>query len=238
MTDTPTQDAAHPRADGDAPVDLTRCVAVTAATKALVFETAERLFALHGIQNVSVRDITGAAKVNLASVNYHFGSKDALLFEIYRQRATELKAERQRMLELAIERHDGTPPVREILKALFATPITWSAPDSERRISLQFLLRARAEGTAQMCASLQNDTGHLEAFARALIAACPHIAPKEVYWRLHFCLGMVHNNGIAEIERLRLMSDGHVADEDMKHMLRRMLSFAEAGFLADDPMDR
>ena len=54
-----------------------------AATKAAVFGAAERLFALHGFQNVSVRDITAAAGVNLASVNYHFGSKDALLFEIF-----------------------------------------------------------------------------------------------------------------------------------------------------------
>ena len=59
------------------------------ATKDLVFETAERLFALHGFQKVSVRDITAEAGVNLASVNYHFGSKDALLFEIFKRR-TEL----------------------------------------------------------------------------------------------------------------------------------------------------
>ena len=56
-----------------------------AATKAAVFCAAERLFALHGFQNVSVRDITAEAGVNLASVNYHFGSKDGLLFEIFRQ---------------------------------------------------------------------------------------------------------------------------------------------------------
>ena len=45
-----------------------------AATKNQVFNAAERLFALHGFQNVSVRDITAEAGVNLASVNYHFGS--------------------------------------------------------------------------------------------------------------------------------------------------------------------
>ena len=61
-----------------------------AATKAAVFNAAERLFALHGFQNVSVRDITAEAGVNLASVNYHFGSKDALLFEIFRRRTSEL----------------------------------------------------------------------------------------------------------------------------------------------------
>ncbi len=51
-----------------------------AATKAAVLATAERLFAEQGLRAVSVRDITAAAGVNLASVNYHFGSKDALVF--------------------------------------------------------------------------------------------------------------------------------------------------------------
>ena len=82
---------------------------VEAATKAAVFAAAERLFALHGFQNVSVRDITAEAKVNLASVNYHFGSKDALLFEIFRRRTAELNRERARMLHEANDRHQGAP---------------------------------------------------------------------------------------------------------------------------------
>ena len=61
-----------------------------AATKNLVFAAAERLFAVHGFQKVSVRDITAEAGVNLASVNYHFGAKDSLLLEIFRKRTAEL----------------------------------------------------------------------------------------------------------------------------------------------------
>jgi AcrR family transcriptional regulator len=99
-----------------------------AATKNLVFVAAERLFALHGFQNVSVRDITAAAGVNLASVNYHFGSKDALLFEIFRRRTAELNRERAKMLHEANDRNGGAPPVREILAALLTPPLRWLAP--------------------------------------------------------------------------------------------------------------
>jgi len=56
-------------------------------------------------------------------VNYHFGSKDALLFEIFRRRTSELNRERARMLHEANDRHGGNPPVREILEALFAPPL-------------------------------------------------------------------------------------------------------------------
>ncbi|HEY8571849.1 TetR/AcrR family transcriptional regulator [Phenylobacterium sp.] len=202
-----------------------------AATKAAVFNAAERLFALHGFQNVSVRDITAEAGVNLASVNYHFGSKDALLFEIFRRRTSELNRERARMLHEASDRHGGTPPVREILEAYFTPSLRWAAPDHERRISVQFIIRARSEGTAQMRDAIQNDVSHLERFANALIAARPDLPREEVYWRLHFCLGMVHNNRFLEFDRLHHLSGGLTREADTQALLRRMLDFAEAGFL-------
>lgn len=203
-----------------------------AATKAAVFNAAERLFALHGFQNVSVRDITAEAGVNLASVNYHFGSKDALLFEIFRRRTSELNRERARMLHEATARHNGKPPVREILEAYFAPPLRWAAPDNDRQISVQFIIRARSEGTAEMRDVLRNDVSHLARFAEALIAARPDLPREDVYWRLHFCLGLVHNNRFAEFDRLHHLSGGITREGDVDALLRRMLDFAEAGFLA------
>ena len=203
-----------------------------AATKAAVFASAERLFALHGFQNVSVRDITADAGVNLASVNYHFGSKDALLFEIFRRRTSELNRERARMLHEANDRHGGKPPVREILAALFAPPLRWGSPENDRRISVQFIIRSRSEGTEEMREALKNDVSHLARFSEALIAACPHLPPETVYWRLHFCLGMTHNNRFAEFDRLHVLSDGLTREGDTEALLQRMLDFAEAGFRA------
>lgn len=202
-----------------------------AATKALVLGAAERLFAVEGFQNVSVRDITAAAGVNLASVNYHFGTKDALLFEIFRRRTAELNRERARMLHEAADRHDGKPTVRAILTALFAPPLRWSSPDHARRISVQFIIRARSEGTAQMREALSTDVSHLRRFADALIAARTDLAAEEVYWRLHFALGMIHNNRFAEFDRLHVLSDGATREADIEALLGRMVDFAEAGFL-------
>lgn len=203
-----------------------------AATKSAVFGAAERLFALHGFQNVSVRDITAEAGVNLASVNYHFGSKDALLFEIFRRRTGELNRERARMLHEANDRHGGKPPVRDILEALFAPPLRWADPANDRRISVQFIIRARSEGTAEMRDALQNDVSHLARFAEALKTARPDLAPESVYWRLHFVLGMVHNNRFVEFDRLHHLSGGLTREGDVAALLNRMLDFAEAGFLA------
>jgi AcrR family transcriptional regulator len=203
-----------------------------AATKAAVLTAAERLFALNGFRNVSVRDITAEARVNLASVNYHFGSKDALLFEIFRRRTAELNRERARMLHEASTRHAGRPPIREILSALIAPPLRWSEATSTRRIAMQFIIRARSEGTEAVKEVLRTDVSHLRRFADALIAARPELAPEDVYWRLHFTLGMIHNNRFAEFDRLHVLSEGATRESDGGALLKRMVDFAEAGFLA------
>ena len=205
-------------------------VQVHAATKALVFNAAERLFAVHGFQKVSVRDITAEAGVNLASVNYHFGSKDALLFEIFRKRTAELNRSRARMLHEANDRYAGAPPVRAILEALIAPPVRWGSV-VERRIALQFIIRSRSEGTEAMREALTTDVSHLRRFADALLGARPDLAPEEVYWRLHFVLGMIHNNRFGEFDRLHTLSEGATREDDVEPLIRRMVNFAEAGFL-------
>lgn len=200
-------------------------------TRGQILVVAERLFALRGFRNVSVREITAEAGVNLAAVNYHFGSRDRLLFEIFRRRTGELSRERARRLHEAQSRWSGAPPVRDILEALFAPPLRW-ADSEDLRISMQFIIRARSEGTEEMRQALAQDVSLLSRFADALVAARPELAPETVYWRLHFCLGMIHNNRFAEFDRLHALSDGATRSGTSGDLLARMLDFAEAGFLA------
>jgi AcrR family transcriptional regulator len=202
------------------------------ATRDRVFLAAERLFALNGFQAVSVRDITAEAGVNLAAVNYHFGSKDGLLFEIFRHRTSELNRTRARLLHEATDKHAGKPPLRAILEALLAPPVLWLDPAGDRRIALQFLIRARSEGTEQIREVLRTDVSHLKRFADALRAARPDLPPEEVYWRLHFVLGLIHQNRSAELERLSIVSGGLSEADDVRTLLMRMVDFAEAGFRA------
>ena len=69
-------------------------------TRTAILDAAERLYADRGFADVTLRDIVAAADVNLAAVNYHFGSKDELIAELFvtrslatnRERLNELKA--------------------------------------------------------------------------------------------------------------------------------------------------
>src|ERR1700749_3137399 len=68
------------------------------STKQRILDSAEALFARHGFVGASLRQVPAAAKVNLAAVNYHFGSKENLINEVFRRRLDVLNSERQRRL--------------------------------------------------------------------------------------------------------------------------------------------
>jgi hypothetical protein len=78
--------------------------------------------------------------------------------------------------------------------------------------------------------ALRSDVSHLRRFADALLKARPDLPPEDIYWRLHFVLGMLHNNRFAEFDRLHTLSEGLTREEDPEALIRRMVDFAEAGF--------
>ena len=198
-----------------------------AGTRERIFREAERLFARNGFDRVSMRDLTLAAGVNLAAVNYHYGSKDGLLLAIFRRRATELNRERAQLLQQVTE-GDAQPAVRAILAALITPATRWIS--DERRISLQFLIRARSEGNAEIRAILYHDVSHLRRFVDALQRALPALSRREVVWRLHFTLAVLHHNSAADYERLRTLSDGACTPDDREGLLARLLDYTSAGF--------
>jgi AcrR family transcriptional regulator len=67
-------------------------------TKDKLMDAAEKLFARRGYDGTSLRDITGEAGVDLALVNYYFGSKKELLAEVLDRRGKVLNQERLRRL--------------------------------------------------------------------------------------------------------------------------------------------
>ena len=104
-------------------------------TKTRILDAAERLFAEHGFSDTSMRDITTAADVNLAAINYHFGSKESLFIAVMERRTIPINRERIRRLD-ALEVDAGTKPVTaENLVRAFLSPMLesrsgWTESDS------------------------------------------------------------------------------------------------------------
>src|SRR5690242_19878935 len=96
-------------------------------TKQKILDAADTLFAAQGYSGTSLRQIIAEAGVNLASVHYHFGSKEELLHELVMRKAGPVNAERMARLERCENRHaPGPAPVEEILQA-FLVPMAEAA---------------------------------------------------------------------------------------------------------------
>src|SRR6185437_4699099 len=121
--------------------------ATSADTKTRILDAAEELFTEHGFEATSLRQLTTAAGVNLAAVNYHFGSKEELFQAVLTRRLDPMNQERIELLE-ALEREAGArPPSCE--KVLFAMliPALRLARDEKRggKNFLRVLGRAYAD---------------------------------------------------------------------------------------------
>ena len=85
-------------------------------TRTRILDAAEELFMQHGFEATSMRLLTGKAGVNLAAVNYHFGSKDALIEALFRRRLDPMNAARTAELE-KLEATERSPSPEAIIRA-------------------------------------------------------------------------------------------------------------------------
>lgn len=88
------------------------------STKAAIIEAAEELFATHGFAATSLRQVTAAAGVNLAAVNYHFRSKAALIDIVLQRMLEPLVENRLHNLEY-ITSGGKIPSLEEAIQAYY-----------------------------------------------------------------------------------------------------------------------
>lgn len=96
-------------------------------TKERLLEKAEMLFAQKGYHAIGVRDITSAARCNMASVNYHFSNKMNLYLEVFRSRWIPRERLMYETFEAKVDSMiDPTPEsiIQSLAKAYLEGPLT------------------------------------------------------------------------------------------------------------------
>ena len=203
-------------------------------TRERILDAAETLFTQHGFEATSMRMITGQAGVNLASVNYHFGSKESLVQEVFRRRLTWLNRERLRELD-KLEREARGAPLKphQIVEAFFGVALRLAA-DAEHggHTFMRLLGRTYTEPTEFVRNFLAEEySAVVERFKEALIRALPGVPREEILWRFHFMLGAM-SYAISGTDALKLVAECELDEKDPGALARRLMPFLLGGLRA------
>jgi len=213
-----------------APLDTT-----SQDTKSRILDAAEHLFMEHGFEATSLRSLTSAASVNLAAVNYHFGSKEELFQAVLTRRLDAMNQERIDLLA-KLEREAGDRPVacEKILSAMLI-PALRLARDEKRggKNFLRLLGRAYADPAPFIRNFLSEQYADMIGrFKEAFLKALPHLTRQELTWRLHFVMGALSYT-LAGTDVLKLIAHALPGEKDNDELLlQRLAPFLVAGLKA------
>lgn len=165
------------------------------SAKDRILDTAERLFAEHGVGGVSIRDITQEAEVNLAAISYYFGNKQGLVAAVFNRRLAPLNQQRLAMLEEAEQQSDGKPlKLEAILEALIGPAVDQGFAQSPHNKSfLQLIGRCLSEPNEETEAIFRKHAADLvNRFNKAFLLTMPGLSREELDWRMRFVIGALH----------------------------------------------
>jgi len=161
-----------------------------ANTKDKILDAAEILFAEHGFSETSLRIITSVADVNLAAVNYHFGSKKVLIQAVI-DRYFITFTEYLEQEFTAYTNNEKQLSTESLLESLITPILRLNAirPDGAATF-MRLLGRAYTETQGHLKLFLTDKYGYLLAQFTGLVhKANPELDNREMFWRLHFMLG-------------------------------------------------
>jgi len=198
-------------------------------TRTRILDAAEELFMQHGFEGTSMRLLTAKAGVNLAAVNYHFGSKDALIEAVFRRRLDPMNTERI----AALERLEN-PSAEDIIRA-FVGPSLRLIEDAKGggRNFIRLLGRTYTEPAKTIRALIgQMYAPAMQRYKAALERALPQMPADELVWRMHFMFGTLAYT-LAATDTVQLIAGCKPEDRHDARLLEdRLTAFLAAGLNA------
>lgn len=200
-----------------------------------ILDAAEHLFAEKGFAETSLRLITSKAGVNLAAVNYHFGSKKALIQAVF----TRFLDPFVTSLEQELDRHEqaGNPEqsLEELLEMLVRLVLAVK-PRSGHDLStfMRLLGLAFSQSQGHLRKYLGEVYGRVfKRYMTLVLRSAPELPVNVLFWRVHFMLGSAAFT-LSSMKALKAMGEteyGHRAGTE--EILRQMVPFFAAGMRAD-----
>lgn len=198
-----------------------------------ILDAAENLFAHHGLDAVSVRDVARKAHVDTALVHYYFATKRGVFDAVFQRRAAILNKERIAMID-AYEAAPGPGGVTvEGLIEAFLSPLFAASVKGGPKWKDYFALIAQVNnnpdwGGETMARFFDPVIRHLIA---ALRRALPDARDEDLFWSYHFLSGALTLT-FAQTGRIDLLSDGLCKSTDFAAASARLSRYIAAGFEA------
>jgi AcrR family transcriptional regulator len=204
-------------------------------TKTRIVSAAEMLFLQRGYEGTSLRAITTEANVNLAAVNYHFGSKEELFTMLLTERLDPLNQDRARRLDtLKANGVDREHHVEQIIATLFlpalalARDVAHGGPDF-----LRFIGRAYADPSPFVRKLLHDRYAATNLkFKHAFAEALPELTEHDLATRLSFILDAVSSTLASEDVRKVIGGIQSNAEADDTNLLAYLAPFLGAALRA------
>lgn len=197
-----------------------------------ILSAAVPLFAESGFDAVGVRAIAAAARVNIAAVNYHFGSKDALIVALCERIISNITA--QRIIELdRVEAGTEAPTTEAILAAFIRPAVRFADPAERSNLLIARLVISHATRHNETLGPVLRTvlTPATTRFAAALAKSLPGASHDTIAHGLHLTVGALLHT-ITCSEKLAELFPDLPPDSDPEVVTRRIATYAAAGLRA------
>lgn len=199
-----------------------------------ILDAAEALFAEKGFAETSLRQITSKAQVNLAAVNYHFGSKKELIQAVFARFLDPFSASLTCTLDERQLEQDTEQSLDALLELLIEQTLAIkprSGQDLSTFMRLLGLAFTQSQGHLRRYLNERYST-IWRRYMALMQQAAPSMSPVELFWRVHFMIGTVAFS-MSGIKALRAMAETDFAKSiSTEQVMRLMLPFLAAGMRA------
>jgi AcrR family transcriptional regulator len=204
-------------------------------TKTRILDAAEQLFARDGYHMTSLRTLTERAEVNLAAVNYHFGSKEGLLQAVFARRLQPIDSLRRRRIEAVLSQAEAEhrpPAAKDLLQAFIAPIIEFRCSEAGAQDFLTLIGRSLSEPDETVRSYfIQQVLPIFTVLFKGLQEALPALPAELLMTRLHFTMGAM-SHMLCNNARPQQLTDQLPNTLPTEQMVAELLSFITAGLEA------
>ncbi len=196
-----------------------------------ILDVAEELFARHGYDGVTMRQIASQAEVDVALASYHFGKKEDLFHAVFHRRAEILSVSRREVLRASQQQADGGKQTLEQIIEAFLLPLKLAQESNDPGWRNYMALLAYVMTSSVWNEALMPDVFDIRVkeFIDALKEALPNAKIEDIHWCYHYVSGALALT-LAQTGRIDRLSEGKCLSSDFDAAYTRMIPFVAAGF--------